>query len=480
MSGLEVSASVNRCISDYYRCPTDYLRFAQRDASAGRSGYFRFGPEAICYGKFDGATARTLPAHLQDALPGTTVEDGTVYLPFDLAEVVDNLRCERYLADTKQGPVSPALVRLYYALRPLLSFGLRSYIKRFHLRRWQMNQFPQWPVDPSVDAILEQALLLSVRASKSGKIPIIWFWPEGAVSCATVTHDVEEMAGLAFCNDLMDIDQSFDIRSSFEIVPEGRYEITDDFLKSLTSRGFEVVIHDLNHDGHLYRNRDEFLRRAKKINAYGEQFGAKGFRGAILYRKQEWFNALDFSYDMSVPNVACLDPQPGGCCTVMPFFIGDMLELPVTTTQDYMLFHVLRKHSIDLWKEQINLIMARFGLISFIVHPDYILKDREKAVYETLLRHLCDLRSKQNLWIATPGEVNQWWRQRSQMTIVEVDGKPHIEGAGRERARIAYAIEQDGRLAFTFAEGHDGASNLSPTSSLDSPQPRYRTTLMHA
>jgi hypothetical protein len=264
-----------------------------------------------------------------------------------------------------------------------------------------------------------------------------------------MTHDVEAQAGQAFCSDLMDIDDSFGIKSSFQIVPEGRYDVSTQFLGSFGARGFEVVVHDLNHDGHLYRDREEFLRRAEKIDYYREQYGADGFRAAILYRKQVWFDAFKFSYDMSVPNVAQLDPQQGGCCTVMPFFIGDILELPVTTTQDYMLFHVLNDYSITLWKRQIDLVMEKAGLMNFIVHPDYIMKARERAVYEELLAHLVDLKEKRNVWITTPREVNRWWRQRAEMRLVE-DGKElRIEGTGSERARIAYATEEDGRLIFT-------------------------------
>jgi hypothetical protein len=240
-----------------------------------------------------------------------------------------------------------------------------------------------------------------------------------------------------------------------------------------------VVVHDLNHDGHLYRSREEFVRRAAKINAYGRKFAATGFRGAILNRKQGWFDALDFAYDTSVPNVAHLDPQQGGCCTVMPFFIGDILELPVTTTQDYMLFHVLRDYSIDLWKEQIGMILARFGLINVIVHPDYITKDRERAVYESLLRYLCEQRDNDKLWIATPGEVNRWWRQRAAMHIVEENGEVRVEGPGSERARIAYASEKDGRLVFSFEAGSETSHRpIAPSSNIT--QSQGRTTLMHA
>jgi hypothetical protein len=475
----EAVAGVNGCIADYYRCPAHYLKLAQRESNSEKRGYFRFGPDAICYGRFSGETAKTLPARLEDALSQVTVEGDTAYLPFNLSEVVENLRWERYLGETQTGRTGAAFRGLYYALRPLISFGLRSFLKRLHLRDWQGRQFPQWPVDRSVDAVMEQAMLLSVRASKTGRIPMIWFWPNGASACATVTHDVEESAGVDFCGPLMDIDDSFNIKSSFEIVPEERYQVTPQLLQTMTGRGFEVVVHDLNHDGHLYRSRDEFLRRARKINEYGKQFGAAGFRSAILNRKQAWFDALDFAYDMSVPNVAHLDPQRGGCCTVMPFFIGNLLEIPVTTTQDYMLFHVLRNYSIDLWKEQIRLIMEKFGLISFIVHPDYIVKDRERAVYESLLTHLCELRAKENLWIATPGEVNRWWRQRAEMNIREENGVVKIEGPGSERARIAYASEQDGRLVFSFTTNTDSNPRPVVPSSM-STRPQSRSTLMHA
>jgi hypothetical protein len=74
----------------------------------------------------------------------------------------------------------------------------------------------------------------------------------------------------------------------------------------------------------------------------------------------------------------------------------------------------------------------------------------ERAVYEQLLGHLSELKEKENIWTATPGEVNRWWRQRAEMNIVEDGGGLRIEGAGSERARIAYASEEDGRMIFTL------------------------------
>jgi hypothetical protein len=169
----------------------------------------------------------------------------------------------------------------------------------------------------------------------------------------------------------------------------------------------------------------------------------------VLYRKQVWYDALKFSYDMSVPNVAHLDPQRGGCCTVMPYFLGDILEIPVTTIQDYSLFNILNDYSISLWKQQIDIIMRKHGLMSFIVHPDYVMKPRELAVYKTLLDYLARLRQERAVWITTPGEVNRWWRQRAAMRLVESSEGWQIEGLGREQACIAYAAEEEGRLVLT-------------------------------
>ena len=154
--------------------------------------------------------------------------------------------------------------------------------------------------------------------------------------------------------------------------------------------------------------------------------------------------------DMSVPNLVHLDPQRGGCCTVMPYFIGDILELPVTTTQDYSLFHILNDYSINLWKQQTELIMEKHGLMSFIIHPDYISGAREQGVYKELLTYLSTLRDEKNVWIPTSSEVNRWWRQRRVMNLVPQGNGWRIEGEGRERARIAYASEHDGQLVYSL------------------------------
>lgn len=388
------------------------------------------------------------PGERLNALCDVELKDGSIHLPFDPSEVVNNLRLESYAADWRNGFPMSALAALYYFARPILPVYVRRHVQELYFRGWTNLTFPRWPVDSSVDNLLGQLIALSLKVSRRRRMPFIWFWPQGATSCAIMTHDVETQRGCNSCKTLMDLDDSFGIKASFQVIPEQRYIVTTAFLASIRDRGFEIVIHDLNHDGHLYRNRKQFLERATKINSYATAYGAEGFRAASLYRKQMWYDALSFSYDMSIPNVAHLDPQRGGCCTVMPFFIGDILELPVTTTQDYTLFHILNNCSIELWEQQMEIIMEKHGLISFVVHPDYIVKSCHRQVYQALLARLRSLRDKNGVWIATPGEVNRWWRQRAEMRLLHREDGWRIEGPGSERAALAYAVLDGDQLKY--------------------------------
>lgn len=452
---------MNNPLCQHYRCPEQYTALSLKGPVSKESGYFKFGQDVL-YGRVCGGGAVSSPSQLlPDVLSECTNEAGSVCLPFDATEVLNGLRHESYAGSSaRRHPASSILGRSYYFIRPALPVRLRRHLQKIRLNGWRHLTFPIWPVDRTIESTMERLLLLSLKAQNRKEIPFIWFWPNGASSCAIMTHDVETSEGRDFCSTLMDLNDAHGIKASFQVVPERRYEVPASYLESIRSRGFEINVQDLNHDGHLFRDREEFLIRAAKINEYGRQFRAEGFRSAVLYRRQEWYDALEFSYDMSVPNVAHLDPQRGGCCTVMPYFVGDLVELPVTMTQDYSLFHILEDHSIELWKQQIDLVMAKSGLMNFIVHPDYIVEHRERTTYQSLLGYLNQLRAEKNVWIPLPREVASWWRERSQMRLVEVNGNWQIEGKGSEQARIAYASERDGHLVYSFESVHEESESL--------------------
>lgn len=445
---------MDRAFSEYFRCPDESVQLETSAISSSADGFFRFGDDVLCYGQCAaGYPSKSLDRGLPDASKSVEVDGGRLRLPFDLSQIVDNLRHERYAhginASANGQSYRSASRRLYYFVRPILPVHVRKHLQRIRLRGWDEIPFPHWPVDFTVESLMERVLSIVLKSGHVDRIPFIWFWPHGARSCSIMTHDVEASAGVNFCTELMDMDDSIGIKSAFQVVPEVRYEATQRFLEGIRERGFEINVHDLNHDGSLFFEKGEFLRRAKRINRYVTEFRTQGFRAGAMYRNQDWYAAFDFSYDMSVPNVAHLEPQRGGCCTAMPYFIGRILEFPLTTVQDYSLFHILNDYSIDLWKLQADLILRRNGLISFIIHPDYMIDRRARALYVELLQHLAYLRAEQKVWLALPREVNQWWRNRNQMKLIPQGSGWRIEGTDNDRARVAFASLDGDRLVYT-------------------------------
>lgn len=441
---------------DYYRCHADVAAIGTLPGLSAEHGFFRF-REAVAFGRFAGGRpAAYATDSLDDVSPAGEVIDGRPFLPFDLSEVARNLRQERYrqnghgfLQKTTSGETAQ---QLYYLLRPLMGVKVRRHLQRVRLRNWDRITFPRWPVDRTVDVLMENAMALAIKARRTSSIPFIWFWPDGATACAMLTHDVEGPDGLKRCGELMDADDAHGIKSAFQLIPEGREQTLRSAVRRLLrERGFEVNLHDLNHDGRLFAEREEFLRRAKRINEYAREFACDGFRSGVMYRRQEWFDAFEFSYDMSVPNAAHLEPQRGGCCTLMPYFVGNVLELPLTTVQDYTLFHILNDYSTTLWERQIDAIVRHHGLVSLITHPDYLIGPRERAVYGDLLRHLVERRDRNGVWIALPGEINRWWRNRQQLTLVPDGNDWRVEGPDAARARVAYASLNGDCIAYTVS-----------------------------
>src|SRR5271156_4180629 len=87
---------MNDSFLDYFKCPERYARFGLRGPLSAGTRYFQFGPDNVCYGRLCGTPNGSDAGTICDALQEGKVEGGTVSLPFDIKEVVDNLRGELY------------------------------------------------------------------------------------------------------------------------------------------------------------------------------------------------------------------------------------------------------------------------------------------------------------------------------------------------------------------------------------------------
>src|SRR5262249_15056912 len=102
-------------------------------------------------------------------------------------------------------------------------------------------------------------------------------------------------------------------------------------------------------------------------------------------------------------------------------------------------------------KQQLTLLKNRYGLMSIITHPDYLIERRARDVYEELLDHLRQMVRTEKIWMAFPGEIDDWWRARRDMELIPRGDEWEIVGPQKERARLAYAVRDGDHLCFELA-----------------------------
>ena len=165
----------------------------------------------------------------------------------------------------------------------MIPLPVRMAIRRWVARKKRGRVAETWPVLPG-----------------SERPPERWpGWPDGKQFAFVLTHDVEGLRGLAKCRQLMQLENEMGFRSSFNFIPEGDYRVSRNVREELAEKGFEVGVHDLHHDGKLYRTRREFTANAGYINHYLQEWGASGFRSGFMFHNLEWLGDLDVLYDSS-------------------------------------------------------------------------------------------------------------------------------------------------------------------------------------
>jgi hypothetical protein len=141
---------------------------------------------------------------------------------------------------------------------------------------------------------------------------------------------------------------------------------------------------------------------------------------------------LGFSYDSSYPDTDPYEPQPGGCCSILPFFNREMVELPITMPQDHTLFEILGQADETAWLAKARALRDAGGLCLMITHPDYMLDPSRVGAYARFLQAAL----RDDPWCALPRDAAAWWRARAASRIVrDVDGW-RIDGPSHDAAAI--------------------------------------------
>ena len=295
--------------------------------------------------------------------------------------------------------------KLYYDIKPLLPASIRRGIRRWFALRKRRQVQDVWPILPG-----------------SERLPADWpGWPGGKKFAFVLTHDVEGPGGVAKCRQLMELEMKWGFRSSFNFIPEGDYRVTRELREELTGNGFEVGVHDLHHDGKLYRSRTNFAENAVLINRYLKEWGAVGFRAGFMLRELDWLADLEIAYDASTFDTDPFEPQPDGVNTIFPFWREcargrGYVELPYSLPQDSTLFVLFIERSPEIWLRKLDWIADCGGMALVNVHPDYMDFEGKASsgrtfpaeFYSGLLQHVRE-KHAQSMWHVLPKEMAAWY-----------------------------------------------------------------------
>ena len=338
------------------------------------------------------------------------LDGGRVTIPFSLAEAYESYVTEAWAAAGGGRRLPPAALNLFYLVRRAIPRRAQLAARRA-LIRWQgPPEFPSWPFDDSVGELLRFRVRCALLASGREALRFRWFWPRPYRGALLLTHDVEGEAGLREALALADLEEERGLRSSFNVVADW-YPIDDGILRELRGRGFEVGVHGIHHDRSMFASRESFEAQRPLVAQAAERFEADGFRSPATHRVHAWLAELPVRYDCTVPLSDPYEPQPGGCCSVWPFFLGGVVELPWTLTQDHTLFTLLRERSPRMWLRQADELERAGGVVQALTHPDpgYLADPDKRAAYAEFLDAMAD---RPGLWKALPREVAEWWRRR--------------------------------------------------------------------
>jgi hypothetical protein len=364
-------------------------------------------------------------------------DDGSTVLPFDPNELIQNFWSERYLEYVRPATVNhlAGLARRgYYRARPLLPRAVQMSMRRSFSRVQSKSRFPRWPVETALHDFYD-FLFATVAGVAQRPVPFIGLWPRNFAWALVLTHDVEAQVGYEKLPELLRVEVEGGYRSSWNFVPQNRYVVADELVESLQEQGFEVGVHGFNHDGRDLASLATLKRRLPGIRDSAERWQAKGFRSPGTLRAAELMPLLGFDYDSSYTDTAPFEPQAGGCCTWLPYMIEDLVELPITLTQDHTLFDLLGHRDESVWVEKARFLRQRGGMALVLTHSDYVDKPYLLDSYRRLLQEFAD---DSTAWKPLPRDVSDWWRRRSNSSLEEIGGEWCVVGPARSEARVEF------------------------------------------
>ncbi len=222
----------------------------------------------------------------------------------------------------------------------------------------------------------------------------------GKKSVICLSHDIDYSDCWNFLPELSDIERSYGLRSTINVLTHGDYRIKHSLLNDLVNEGFEIGLHGKRHDIALAYRKKTDIRRAIHQSLEKLSLPVKGFRSPALSMSVQLLEVLEesgFSYDSSVP---LLNPYGASTEFCYPFRFPKqaITEIPLGI-QDDILFRALRLSddaALSVSRQYIEKTMRLGGIMVINTHPGII--KHHQPYYKNLLSYMLEL---PDCWICT-------------------------------------------------------------------------------
>lgn len=359
------------------------------------------------------------PANLA-ALAGAVeeIERGVVRIAFDPERTIDRLVHESTVL-RRRPPYTYLPVKTDW-----IPCKLREYLlqRSYRLQLSSATSVPRWPIEPCVEEI--RSLVWDAARRTGVAAAPVPLWPQGKAYAAMLSHDMDSAEAFrrGYWQAFAELEEAHGLRSSWHFCTE-HLSAARPVLEELVRRGHEIGWHGAYHGYRIAYLAPAKLRALlKKNRPLFEEFKIRGFRSPNFLRTPQLYEGLSeaFGYDSSAPDTAPeLFSRQGrtGCCTVFPFFHGNLLELPLTLPDDMALRTLYGDSEQDAARvklAKLDWIKSVGGLAVSLTHPERWISMKPGAfgAYRRLVEQLA---KDSSVWVALPREIETWWRARSQV-----------------------------------------------------------------
>ncbi len=327
-----------------------------------------------------------------------------LHFNFDYEDAIKNILFEYYCYNKKS---IISYLPFHYRKIP---FSIRNIFINYFIRKkfHKKKLFPVFPAEKSLEVI---KYIIKTLLSET---LYTFNWPNCKKYCIILTHDVDTKKGFKQIGEIQKVEEEYGFKSSWNVVGK-LYPIEHSILEYLVNKGCEIGLHGYNHDNKIaYQKESEIREKIIDCMDLIKRYNIKGFRSPSYLRSPTLFNVLQdyFLYDSSVPDVDFFSPSNlCGCCSIFPYKVGNLVELPVTIPYEIPLFIGYRIAQLnDFWKPKIDWIKEAGGMILINTHSDPHLSGNLKMIrsYKNLLAYV---KKDDEGFTAKPSEIGNLFKR---------------------------------------------------------------------